>query len=128
MTFTSYGLGLAWKNYGEGKFNVRKAVWIPVVLMLIAPFIFANKLRFDRFQPIPYYRPVAAEMNDLLSTGDKLTVINPQGSGESGVITRYERGEQGFFGLILAPSKTQHRTISSATYRQGITLMPSFTP
>lgn len=97
VLFTSYGLGLAWKTYAEGRFNIQQYVWIPISLMLIAPFIFANKLRFDRYQPIPHYRAVGAEIKVLLSTGDALTVLDPKGSGESGVITRYEMGGTDIF-------------------------------
>lgn len=97
VLLTSYGLGLAWKTYGTGRFNAQRYVWIPISFMLIAPFIFANKLRFDRYQPLPHFRAVGAEMKALLSVGDALTVLDPKGPGESGAIARYEMGGTGIF-------------------------------
>lgn len=97
VVFTAYGLAIVWRTYGAGRFNIRSSAWLPVVLMLAAPFVFANKLRFDRHQPIPYYRAVAAEMNDLLTAGDRLMVADPLGSGESGEIARYEMGGKGIY-------------------------------
>ncbi|MBT4934865.1 MAG: hypothetical protein HOL66_09785 [Rhodospirillaceae bacterium] len=82
VLFTSYGLGLAWKTYGQGRSNIQKSAWVAIVLLLTAPFIFANKLRFDRHQPIPHFRAVGAEVNNLLSVGDSLSVLDPKGSGE----------------------------------------------
>ena len=108
VVFMSYGLGVAWKNYGQGRFNIEKFAWISVALMVLMPFVFANKLRFDRFQPLPHYRAVGAEMNKLLLPGDRLTVIDPLGSGESGVIARYEMGGttifRNYIGLYQKPS------------------------
>jgi hypothetical protein len=108
VVFMSYGLGVAWKTYGAGKFKVQHLGWIPIILMLIMPFIFANKLRFDRFQPLPHYRAVGAEMNELLANGDRLTVLDPVGTGESGIIARYEMGGTNIFrsyiGLYQKPS------------------------
>ena len=102
VVFMSYGAGLAWKNYLQGRFNIAKLGWIPVSLMLITPFIFANKLRFDRFQPIPHFRAVAVELNELLSKGDILTVLDPLGTGESAVIARYEMGGTEIYKSYLA--------------------------
>ena len=97
VVFTAYGLSIAWKKYGRDRFEIRKVAWLPIVLMLAAPFIFANKLRFDRHPPLPHYRAVAASMNDLLSDGDRLTVADPLGSGESGEIARFEMGGIGIY-------------------------------
>ncbi|MBL6931661.1 MAG: hypothetical protein ISR45_01845 [Rhodospirillales bacterium] len=108
VLFTSYGLGLAWKTYGQGRWNIQKSGWVAIVLMLMAPVIFANKLRFDLFQPIPHFRVVGAEINKLLSDGDALSVVDPKGSGESGMITRYEMGGtgiyRGFIGFFQKPT------------------------
>ena len=62
--------------------------------MVIGPFIFAKKLRFDRQQPVPYYRNVGADIRDILVAENSLLVLDPNGSGESGIITRYELGKK----------------------------------
>lgn len=109
VIFTAYGLGLAWKTWGAGRFRAERLAWLPVILILLAPFVFANKLRFDRYQPVPYFRAIGAEMNGLLSSGDRLIVFDPKGTGESGVITRYEMGGtdifQGFTSAFHKPSR-----------------------
>lgn len=134
VLFTSYGLGLAWKTYGEGRFRIQKLGWIPISLMLLAPLIFANKLRFDRFQPLPHYRAVGAEINTLLSSGNTLTVLDPKGSGESGVITRYEMGGTdifrnyiGFFQKATLKGLVKHLSSGKYTHVLVHSLSPDVT-
>ncbi|MBC8268845.1 MAG: hypothetical protein H8E36_08860 [Rhodospirillaceae bacterium] len=109
VVFTTYGLGILWQKHIEGRAWPKRYSWLPVVLMIIAPFIFANKLRFDRHQPVPYFRVVAAELNDLLVSGNKVNVLDPKGSGESGIIARYELGRigiyRGFLSIFHHPEK-----------------------
>mgnify|MGYP007046928193 CR=1 FL=1 len=102
VAFTTYGLSILWQKYIEGRHSPKKIIWLPVALMFVAPFVFANKLRFDRFPPVPHFREVSAELNDLLVTGNKLSVLDPQGSGESGVIARYELGGMGIYRNYLS--------------------------
>ena len=63
---------------------------MPVVLVLVAPFVFAHKLRFDRHPPIPHFRAVSADLKGMIKKGDKLFVVDPRESGASGIIARYE--------------------------------------
>jgi len=94
VTFTFYGLAILWQKYGKNKTWIKKIAWIPILLMVIGPFIFAKKLRFDRQQPVPYYRNVGTDIRDILVEGNRLLVLDPNGSGESGIITRYELGKK----------------------------------
>jgi hypothetical protein len=119
VVFMSYGLGLAWKNYGQSRFKIQKLAWVSVTLMLILPFIFADKLRFDRSQPIPHYRTVGAEMNALLSNGDKLTILDPKGSGESAMIARYEMGGSGIYQSYLGAFHNMSREMLVSHLARG---------
>ncbi|MHA1597669.1 MAG: hypothetical protein ACTSV1_03020 [Alphaproteobacteria bacterium] len=102
VAFTAYGLAVAWRTYGADKFELRKIAWLPIVLMLAAPFVFADKLRFDNDGALPHYRTVGAALNSLLVSGDTLTVLDPDGSGESGEITRFEMGGGAIYKGYLA--------------------------
>mgnify|MGYP007046926470 CR=1 FL=1 len=97
VAFTTYGLAIVWQKYLAGRTWPKKIYWLPVTLMVLAPFVFANKLRFDRFPPVPHFRAVATQLKDMLVPGDRLWVVDPGGSGESGVITRYELGGQDIY-------------------------------
>lgn len=114
VAFTTYGLAILWQKHMQGRRWPQRIVWLPVVLMIVAPFIFANKLRFDRFEPVPYFRVVAAELNGLLVSGNRLNIIDPQGSGESGMIARYEMGDgeiyRGFLSIFHNPTKEALRS------------------
>ena len=92
VAFSAYGAGILWQKYRTRWQWPNNLSWLPVVLIILAPFIFANKLRFDRFQPVSHYRAVAKDLKGLLTKEDTLSVIDPQGSGESAVIARYELG------------------------------------
>ena len=92
VAFAAYGLGLLWKARAPLWLRTARIQWLPVVLMLIAPLVFANKLRFDKQPPVPFFRAVGAELTGLLKPGDRLLVLDPKGSGQSAVITRFELG------------------------------------
>jgi len=57
-----------------------------------APFVFANKLRFDNVQPVPHYRQVSKDLLTMIVSTDRLFNMDLDGSGESGIIARYELG------------------------------------
>lgn len=97
VAFAAYGLGLLWKARAPLWLRTARIHWLPVVLMLIAPLVFANKLRFDKQPPVPFFRAVGAEVAGLLKSGDRLFILDPKGSGQSGVITRFELGTLGAY-------------------------------
>ena len=91
VAFAAYGLVLLWKKYRLSERLGGKGIgWVPVVLVLVAPFVFAHKLRFDRHPPIPHFRAVSADLKGMIKKGDKLFVVDPRESGASGIIARYE--------------------------------------
>ena len=91
VTFAVLGGAHIWRQRFDGRFRrVARYGWVPVMILLIAPVPFAKKLRFDRAPMIHHYRAVGAEARDLLSPSDLIYVIDPAGTGESGVITGYQ--------------------------------------
>jgi hypothetical protein len=97
VAFSAYGAGILWQKYRGLWQWPNKLTWLPVALIILAPFIFANKLRFDRVQPVAHYRVVAKDLKGLMVEGNTLSVIDPNGSGEAAMIARYELGGDGIF-------------------------------
>lgn len=131
VAFAAYGLGLLWKARAPWGLRTARLQWLPVALMLIAPIIFADKLRFDRHPPVPHFRAVGAEVAGLLKPGDRLFVLDPKGSGESGVITRYELRNLGVYrGFFSAFHPQTVEGFRSIFQKQGFThvLMHSSVP
>lgn len=62
---------------------------ISIVLVLILPIVFSSKLRFDLQPPKPHINKVAKELFNYLKPNDTLHILDPLGTGESVVITRY---------------------------------------
>ena len=102
VAFMAYGAGILWHKYGENRRWADKVSWLPVTLIILAPFIFADKLRFDRVQPVPHYRAVGKELKEVLTAGNTLLVLDPRGSGESAVIARFELGGDGIYKSYLS--------------------------
>jgi hypothetical protein len=67
---------------------------IAIVLIIAAPFFFAEKLRFDKAKHVPFYRSVGIELGSFLKDADTLIVVDPIGSGESAAITRFQLGKK----------------------------------
>jgi hypothetical protein len=76
----------------------RSFVWparIALVLVLVLPVLFAHKLRFDLEPPKPHFTSVAKDLvAGRIVTGD-LYVMDPRGTGESAVISRFYLGKRG---------------------------------
>ncbi|MBL6946632.1 MAG: hypothetical protein ISR47_08335 [Rhodospirillales bacterium] len=92
VAFAALGLAILWRKHLADRFDPARLKWVPIVLLIAAPFIFAHKLRFDTYPPVPHFRTVGAEVTNLLPAGSRLIVVDPQGTGESAIITRYEGG------------------------------------
>ena len=68
---------------------------VALALVLILPFAFVSKIRFDLEAPKPFYNAVAKEIAAMpLGPGD-LYVVDPTGTGEAAVITRYRTEKPG---------------------------------
>ena len=70
-----------------------KVSWVPIILLIIAPFIFAKKLRFDLDPMIQHYRSVGRDLPGLIMANTGYKVIDPKGTGESYNITTYEMND-----------------------------------
>jgi len=76
--------------------------WLPIALLVLAPCIFAKKLRFDLDPMIRHYRSVGVALSNLISANSLYIVLDPKGSGESYNITTYEMNDKGRPGGYLA--------------------------
>ena len=77
-----------------GRLPLAKLKWLPAVLIVIGPLAFAEKLRFDKAPAYAHYRGVAQTVAARIEPGSKVRVLDPQGSGESGIIMRYEASDK----------------------------------
>lgn len=122
VAFTVYGLAVQWGRRGGARFDLRRWAWVPVVLVIAAPFVFAHKLRFDRVPAIAHYRSVGAELAPLMRAGDGLYISDPRGSGESGVITKFELdGGVRVMGWVTAFSPDKLAPLTRAIASPGTT-------
>jgi len=103
VAFAAYGLAAGWRRFGSTRVPLSLLGGIAIVLMVIAPIVFAGKLRFDRDARYQHFRAVGAESAQLLDPSAKYYVFDPAGSGESAIIVRYEVGRpDAFLGLVSA--------------------------
>lgn len=68
---------------------------LAVVLALALPLAFATKLRFDFEPPKPHYIAVAKSLMPHAADLGDIYVMDPKGTGEAGVITRYYLDKRG---------------------------------
>ena len=79
-----------WRRFDFKNQNWIKVSWVPIILLITAPFIFAKKLRFDLDPMIQHYRSVGRELPRLIMADTGYKVLDPNGTGESYNITTYE--------------------------------------
>ena len=73
-------------------------VWprrIALILVLALPIVFAPKLRFDLEPPKPHYTAVAKDLKAAGLVPGRLFVMDPRGTGEAAVMSRFYLGKQG---------------------------------
>ncbi len=73
-----------------------------IFIMLVAPLIFAKKLRFDYEGRKPYFQMVARDIKSELPENARYFIVDPQGSGEVGVITKYRIGGFATYGGVMS--------------------------
>lgn len=89
VLFGAFGAGWLWRRFlGDGPVD-RRLAFVPVALVLVAPLIFAPKLRFDLHEDKPQFNGVAFDLAHMLEPEVPLHMLDPQGSGEAAVIARY---------------------------------------
>lgn len=76
-------------KYGE-RLNVRRARYVPLILLVLAPFLAAHKLRFDADPVYHHYRAVGSDMMNYVEQGQTVFLLDPKGSGESALISQFE--------------------------------------
>ena len=102
IAFSAYGAAIVWRRHLAARWNWQRAQWLPIVLLLAAPFVFAKKIRFDTAPMTVHFRAVGAALPALLTPADQYFVSDPTGSGESAVILRYELDRGAKFGGVVS--------------------------
>ena len=92
VVFAAFGLGRLWRRYRSADLVPTAAAAIAVAIVVIAPLALAKRVRFDLEDPKPHYRAVARSMVTVLPVGSRVLLLDPTGTGESAVITRFDLG------------------------------------
>ena len=92
LVFAAFGAALLWRRFSPGPVLARVLAGGAVVLLLAMPLVFAKKLRFDLQAPKPHYQAVAKMLPSLIGADGTFFLMDPRGSGEAQVITRYHLG------------------------------------
>ena len=102
IAFVAYGAANVWHRHLAARWHWRRVRWLPMVFLLLAPFVFAKKIRFDTAPMTVHFRTVGAALSAMLTPADQYLVSDPTGSGESAVILRYELGRGAKFGGVVS--------------------------
>ena len=73
-----------------------------ILILLIAPLVFAEKLRFDHEGRKPHYQMVAMDLRSLLPEHARYFIVDPKGNGEVGVITKFRFGNPAAYGGVMS--------------------------
>ena len=84
----SYGGALVWRRHGA-RLPAFRAAWLATVLVLAAPVVLVNKVRFDLHPPKQYVRTVGAELVRILPPDARLAVFDPGDVGFYAKFVRY---------------------------------------
>jgi len=119
VAFAAYGTSALWRQRLAYRFKAEKLGWLPVIMLLAAPFVFAKKLRFDRVPLTMHFRNVGAAVAERVRPGDTVFVVDPTGSGDSAAIMSYELGGKAKYGgtaTAFDPNKVERvRSAAEAT-------------
>jgi len=122
--FIAYGGATLWRTRLAGRLSLDRLAWLPVILILAAPLIFAHKIRFDTSPMIRHYRAVGAAVAEQVKSTDGVFVVDPAGSGESGVITGYELGTRArLISYLSAFSSNKAKAVRSTVMNPEVTLV-----
>lgn len=101
--FAAYGLAMLWRRHLAHRGLPKWIVPALMVLVLAAPVALAPKLRFDLEMPKAHFLAVARAVSAHLPKGATIYVVDPTGSGESGIMVHYAIGrERTFKGWVSA--------------------------
>jgi len=97
VAFGAFAAGTLYRRHLAEKRLQRFVVPVLFAVVVAAPFVFAEKLRFDLEHPKPFFRAIGVEILSEMPEGSRLYLLDPYGSGESVVLTGYSlhnrRGE-----------------------------------
>ncbi len=114
VAFTVFGTATLWRLRVQNWAHWRRLAWLPVILVMAAPLVFAQKLRFDREPWVVHYRMVSAEAALKMQPYEGLVIFDPLGSGESSAIARFETdGQAKYNGYIGAFHDTRASSIQN---------------
>jgi len=124
VAFSAYGAAVLWRKHMVSRQWPTRLGWLPIVLLVAIPFVFTKKLRFDKAPMTVHFRTVGAAVAGLVKSGDGVYVVDPTGSGESGVITSFELGEQAHYrGYVSAFHGDRLKPLKDAVARKDITAL-----
>ena len=127
IAFSAYSASVLWRQYISGRWDVRRLRFLPAILLVVAPFIFAKKIRFDKSPMIVHYRNVGAKLPELLNMDDRYFICDPLGSGESFVIVRYELGHRAkSLGRVSAFDAARLKVLKAVMAQPKLTTMIVF--
>jgi len=122
--FIAYGGATLWRTRLAGWVSVDRIAWLPVILILVAPVAFAHKIRFDTSPMIRHFRAVGAAVAEQVASADGVYVLDPTGSGESGVITGYELASRArLVGYLSAFHAEKAKIVRSVVKNPDVTLI-----
>ena len=88
VLFGACGLARAWRACVPTRGTARLRL-VPIVLLLVMPFAFASKIRFDDHPIKNHVRNVGVNLAQTLKPNDRLAVVDETHNGEYEVILRY---------------------------------------
>ena len=115
VIFTAYGSARLLSHRLTQPFHIRRMTWMPVILVIVAPFVFAHKLRFDQKPMIKHYRTVSSTVAELIKSKSRILNVDPQGSGEASAVLTFKLGERAYHvGEISAYTEKPLKTLQCA--------------
>ena len=87
--FFAHLAGILWRRFRGGRALPRAVGIFTLVLVIALPVALAPKLRFDREPPKPHFRAVAEALVGIVPRAARLVILDPAGSGESGIMAAY---------------------------------------
>jgi hypothetical protein len=121
---------LIWQRLGWFE---RTPAWpgvVGIILAIILPLVFVQKLRFDLEPPKPHYIAVAKDLKGIVSQKSKIFLLDPKGTGEAALITRNRLNKFGQ-AWLAAFHRPSPRTIANYVKNVGAedyVLVHSITP
>lgn len=89
VIFLTVGVVHLWRERASFDTYPRWVAPLAIVLVIALPFAFVTKLRFDFEPPKPHYIAVAKALAPQATNLGNVYVMDPNGTGEAAVITRY---------------------------------------